>query len=376
MGKVINTTYIPNTYNMLSQTPKNIVEKNYYLQTLQDKVEADWEYRYNVVDIEQEMTTGEGDYVPLEAVIQSIKNDKGTVVSDDIVGLTFKDILYDFRLGTKFRFPRDFNLDAPEKDKNVWLAMNKYAASPTARAVVNRCNGTIGSVYIDENGVTSYHYEEVVCANSLKSTAFDYNNVIISPSAQLTMIVQHNKYTRQYYINQRFIVGYDQVYKVTAIDKYGSLKTYDPEDVDLVVLYANLDEKSNKDNFVTRIAYNDGTYQSPVDDGGDTPIPSEYKIVVTKPLPLPTSIGPAALRIGFGLTDHGSPVQSVIDVVPSIDGVNVDDYVKVNRVGNKNDFMINRVRFYNRKPLVLTVSAVVNDEVVATTTISFELKGV
>lgn len=361
---------------MLSQTPKNIVNKNYYLQTLQDKVDADWEYRYNVVDIEQEMTTGEGDYKPLEVVIQSIKNDKGTTVSDDIVGLAFKDILYDFRLGTKFRFPRDFDLNKPNNEKNVWLAMNKYAASPTARAVANRCNGTIGSIYIDENGNTSYHYEEVVCANSLSATAFNYNNVIISPNAQLTMIVQHNKYTRQYYINERFIVGYDQVYKVTAIDKYGSLKTYDPEDVDLVILYANLDEKSEKDNFTTRIAYNDGTYQAPPISDDPQPIPSDYKIVITKPLPLPTCIGPAAIHIGFALYDNSVLTNCTINITPSIDGVNVNDYVHINRTGHSNEFVVTRTKFYNRKPLVLDVEAVIDEQVVATTSVVFELKGV
>lgn len=377
MGKrIIDTTYIPNAYNMLSQTPKNIVRKNYYLQTLQDKVDADWEYRYNVVDIEQEMTIGAGDYSPLEVVVQSIKNDKGKAVSDDIMGLVFRDILYDFRLGTKFRFSRDFNVDSDTKDKSVWLAMNKYAASPTSRAVVNRCNGTIGSIYIDEKGNSSYHYEEAVCANSLSATAFNYNNVIISPSAQLTIIVQHNKYTKQYYINERFIVGYDQVYKVTAIDKYNSLKTYQPDDVDLVILYANLDEISDKDNFQTRIAYNDGTYQLPDDSGSVVPVPTDYRIAVTKPLPLPSSLGSASLQIGFVLYKNDLPIECDIVIDPSIEGVNVNDYVDINRVGNDNEFVIKRLRFYNRKPLKLSVNAEVGGEVVANTVITFELKGV
>ena len=75
MGKVVKSAYNPNTYNMLSQTPKNYVKDNYYLRTLQDKVDADWEYRPNRVDREGESVRGSLEYVPMEAVVQSIRND-------------------------------------------------------------------------------------------------------------------------------------------------------------------------------------------------------------------------------------------------------------------------------------------------------------
>ena len=303
MGKIMKSAFTTDSYYLFSQTPKNIGPDNYYIASLQEKVDADWEYRYNVVDVEQEQTIGGNDYKPMEVVIQSIKNDKGQTVSDDIAGLAFRDILYTVPLGTKFRFSRGFNLDDPVVDKNVWLAMNKYEASPTSRIVVNRCNGTIGSVYTDADGNMSYHYEEVVCANSLNATAFNYNNVIVSPSAQLTMIVQHNKYTKEYYINQRFIVGYDQVYKVSAMDKYNGLKTYQPESAGLLILYANLDEKSAKDDFKSRIAYNNGEYSVINSESGST-VPTQYYINIVRPLPVPANIGPAAMPIEFGLFDQ------------------------------------------------------------------------
>ena len=82
MGKIIDTTFARNPYNLISQTPPNLKKDNYYMHTLQDKVDADWEYRSNKVDVEREQTIGENDYTPLEVVIQTIRNDKGEKVSD------------------------------------------------------------------------------------------------------------------------------------------------------------------------------------------------------------------------------------------------------------------------------------------------------
>lgn len=393
MGKIIDSAFTTDSYYLFSQTPKNIGPDNYYIASLQEKVNADWEYRYNVVDVEQEQTIGGNDYKPMEVVIQSIKNDKGQAVSDDIAGLVFRDILYTVPLGTKFRFSRGFNLDEPIIDKNVWLAMNKYEAAPTSRIVVNRCNGTIGSIYTDTDGTMKYHYEEVVCANSLSATAFNYNNVIVSPSAQLTMVVQHNKYTKDYYINQRFIVGYDQVYKVTAIDKYNGLKTYQPESVGLVILYANLDEKSAKDDFKNRIAYNNDEY-SAVNSGAKSikkekevvvkkvsimsePVQaSEYSINIVSPLPVPSDIGAEKLTLEFGLFgSDGERIVCDMTATWSITGIKVNNYVRVEKVSDS-VFTIKRIRFYNRKPLIFEISAQIGEEIVKTSSFEFGLKGV
>ena len=103
MGKVIDTTNMPTSYDLLTQTPKNLSKENYFVKELQEKVWADWEYRPNRVDVEQEKTIGEEDYFPLEVVIQNIRNDKGEKVSDDYKRLVFKDIT--FVLGLNFAFP-------------------------------------------------------------------------------------------------------------------------------------------------------------------------------------------------------------------------------------------------------------------------------
>ena len=40
---------------MKSRLPKNMVGENYYIENLQEKRNQDWQYRYNVVDIEEEI---------------------------------------------------------------------------------------------------------------------------------------------------------------------------------------------------------------------------------------------------------------------------------------------------------------------------------
>ena len=195
MGKVYDTAFNPSSYSLISQTPPNMKKDNYYLYTLQQKVDADWDYRPNRVDVEQEKTIGQEDYYPLEVVIQSVRNDTGTKVSDDIRRLVFRDIKHDVRLGTKFRFSYEFDLDLPPEKKDVWLSTNKDSASPTAQVVITRCNGTLGSIYTKPDGSTEYHYEPAIITTDLKTANLYYNNVIIIPQAQVIIIVQHNQYT-------------------------------------------------------------------------------------------------------------------------------------------------------------------------------------
>ena len=52
--KVVDITNSANSYDILSQTPKNYSKDNYFLKELQDKINAEWRYRPNRVDIEYE----------------------------------------------------------------------------------------------------------------------------------------------------------------------------------------------------------------------------------------------------------------------------------------------------------------------------------
>ena len=68
--KVVDITNSANSYDILSQTPKNYSKDNYFLKELQDKVNAEWRYRPNRVDIEYENNWGVQTYTPIEVVIQ------------------------------------------------------------------------------------------------------------------------------------------------------------------------------------------------------------------------------------------------------------------------------------------------------------------
>lgn len=354
MGKVVKSAYNPNTYNMLSQTPKNYVKDNYYLRTLQDKVDADWEYRPNRVDIEEESVRGSLEYVPMEAVVQSIRNDKGEKVSEDAMRLVFRDIRYSSKIGTKYRFSFNFDLEEPEEDKFVWLVTNREELNPTASSVITRCNGTIASTFKNEEGNNEIHYEPVISSNNLSSYGPAFAQAIVTAKADITMIVQYNEYTMNYYINQRFIVGPNQVYKISSIQNMNSLTTFKVDDIGLMVLYANFDEKSEQDDFTTRLAYNRPEEQPnpsvPDKDNGVV-----FKIV--EPLPLPTELYSEPITFKAGLF--------YMDELDTSARLNVECELNVNTDPNKyfelivnedNTFVLRRKKIINR---VLKVRAYV-----------------
>ena len=100
---VYDTSKIKDPSYLFSQTPPNFVEPNYYLKSLQMKVDADWPYRPNRKWIEEEKEAGTELYEPLEVVIQSVKNDKGEAVSDDWYRLVFKDCRRQNQVGYRDR---------------------------------------------------------------------------------------------------------------------------------------------------------------------------------------------------------------------------------------------------------------------------------
>ena len=283
---IMDNSNVKDPYYLITQTPPNLVKDNYYLHELQEKVDADWEYRPNRVWIEKEDGIGVEKYSPIEVVIQTVKNDKGETVSDDWRNIVFRDIKYPHRIGMRYRFSYDFDLKEPDIDKSVWIALNQNSVSPTASQVICRCNGTIKSIWEDHGncGKTSVHEEPVIQTTKLTSANFLYNEVAVDPKGQLTIIAQHNKYTEQYYINQRFVIGYDRVYKVTNIIKTDSLATYKVKDVGVMRIYLEMDQIGELDDMENRLAYN-GRHEEPTPSETD----GDYELVLVKPESIPTT---------------------------------------------------------------------------------------
>ena len=299
---IMDNSNVKDPYYLITQTPPNLVKDNYYLHELQEKVDADWEYRPNRVWIEKEDGIGVEKYSPIEVVIQTVKNDKGETVSDDWRNIVFRDIKYPHRIGMRYRFSYDFDLKEPDIDKSVWIALNQNSVGPTASQVICRCNGTIKSIWEDHGngGKTSVHEEPVIQTTKLTSANFLYNEVAVDPKGQLTIIAQHNKYTEQYYINQRFVIGYDRVYKVTNIIKTDSLATYKAKDVGVMRIYLEMDQIGELDDMENRLAYN-GRHEEPTPSETD----GNYELVLVKPEFIPTTFD--EIQVKAQVLIDGSP---------------------------------------------------------------------
>ena len=299
---IMDNSNVKDPYYFITQTPPNLVKDNYYLHELQEKVDADWEYRPNRVWIEKEDGIGVEKYSPIEVVIQTVKNDKGETVSDDWRNIVFRDIKYPHRIGMRYRFSYDFDLKEPDIDKSVWIALNQNSVSPTASQVICRCNGTIKSIWEDRGngGKTSVHEEPVIQTTKLTSANFLYNEVAVDPKGQLIIIAQHNKYTEQYYINQRFVIGYDRVYKVTNIIKTDSLATYKVKDVGVMRIYLEMDQIGELDDMENRLAYN-GRHEEPTPSETD----GNYELVLVKPESIPTTFD--EIEVKAQVLINGSP---------------------------------------------------------------------
>ena len=409
MSKVINSAFTPTSYvydlenniganngepyKTISQTPKNYSKYNYYLHTLQDKIDADWKYRPNRVDIEEQEIEdwGTDKYTPIEVVIQTLKNDKGEKLADDYKKLVFRDIQHDKLLGRKYRFSFNFDLEEDDIDKFCWLVTNMNVTDPTSSVVITRCNGTIASVFKNADGYNDVHIEEVIAGTDLSGTGFHFNEAILTQKDSIAIIVQANAYTRQYYINQRFIVGYDTVYKVTNIENYNSRSTYKATDNGLIVLYATIDQKSEQDLFDQEIYGKQHVYlayNKPEDQITVTPPDTSegYVFKFYEPVPMPTELysEPITFKVGLfqGETKINSPIHISITLgtlVPFavydpkvysgyaflvtkngedfyvVDLADFEKYVEVteDEGGDEGIFTLRRLKVYARKDLVV-----------------------
>lgn len=320
----ISSTPVKTDYTQLSQTPINYDEKNFYVHTLQQKVDIEWPYRPNRVLVEYEEGWDTEDYwkstvyphllfKPLEVIVQAVKTDKGTDIAQDCRRLVFRNIRESrFNIGNKFKFSDDYDYKAPEEDKNVWLVTNKDSVTITSSVVIERCNGTIGSIYYDEQNIAHYHYEPVIQGRDLSATTLQYNQVAISPQSALTIICQHNKYTAQYQLNQRFVIGYDRVYRIKAINKFYSNNTNNPKNVGLMHLYLEITEVSPYDDFVHRIAYEQEPIVHVQEEGK---LEHKYYIGFNLPNPMPHKLTDEEIKFEPVLLDSDNKQYENINVV-------------------------------------------------------------
>lgn len=263
MGKVINSTNIDSSALLKAKLPNNLQTDNYYLESLQHKINYEWEYRFNRFDIEEENSFGSEQYHPLEVIIDTVYDEKlKTELSNDWRKLIFRDIRHPLTLGQRFRFGINaWGKDISNENKSIWILANYNSFSPTAGCVVRRCDATLNM--ISEDG-KDFHYEPCCFEDDFKAVNTWFDVSINTPQAQVCAIAQYNDYTKKIKINHRFIMGETDlddsennlVYRVKAVNKCRSKTTFNNKNVSFVVLALDLDSISPQDDLVNRIAFN------------------------------------------------------------------------------------------------------------------------
>ena len=338
------------SYTTISKTPKNRDHGNFFLKELQDKYDAEWKYAPNVVTVEYEKTWGKEDFEPIEVRDQKPRSDKNKAFSDDLKRLVFRDIFEKrFRIGSKFRFNEVFDDETvPNEAKDIWLVTNMVYANPNTSVIVSRCSGKLGFRLKDEQGIAQTYYEPAIMNTDLKRVALHYNQTTIAPESELIVIVQHNERTSHFYVNQRFVIGYDQVYRIKGLDKFYSDQTYNPYAVGLITLYMELTEQSPKDVFgEDGLAYTEhhDIVMKPDDQSEHKNRVLAWDLPTEFPPELPSEPTKFKAVLKEGDTRLRAAVGYSYELLNLPDGVSADKYVDFN-ILDDGSFSISRKKRY------------------------------
>lgn len=310
MAIIDTTNIIDSSIHLKAQLKHNMVGDNYYLEDLQEKRNSDWEYRYNVIDIEEELNK-QCDYskelpcyTPIDAVIQSVKDDKHNDLGTDWASLSFRELYHPNEIGYRYRFDYGhegegmldiFNMSEEEKYYNlsVWIGINKTPVNAGNSLVVRRCNSSIALVGSDNrqyNNIEEIRYEPVIVDADSKLLSFYLNQTINFPSAIWTVTAQLNYFTNQIRLNDRVILGgvnvddrgNNEVYRVNGIIKVKNTKTFsrpgsaDIESIPLIIMGLEKDVVSPDDDFMNRVANRAPIYKIKEHDPSDLVPDTDY----------------------------------------------------------------------------------------------------
>lgn len=379
---LFNTTDIVDSSIFLkAKLDKNKVGSNYYIENLQNKRDKDWEYRSNIVGIEEELNkqvdyTGELPlYTPIDVAIRGVKGEKGKDLGDDWADIAFRDLKHPLNLGGRYRFSLDFpdmSLMSEEDkyyDTSVWITINKQKVSPGNSCVIRRCNTSLAMVGSPTNSyadIQEIHYEPVILDNDLKYINYYFNQTLVQPQAEWYATMQMNYFTNNIKINDRFIFGgvdlndreNNAVYKVKAVVKSASTKTFSKsgcseiENIPFVILALDKDMVDPKDDFETRVAD-----QCPIYLTKERKPAYQYYIDLVKPY---------EERILLGDTEYytcelywnGNKKDTVFSITAELKGVEYEDgYYILNLIGD-NRFSIKNLKTCNIGILVVTCSCI------------------
>lgn len=384
MAILDTSNVIDSSIFLKAKLDKNMVGSNYYIENLQDKRDADWEFRYNVVGIEEELkkqieyTQEIPSYTPIDVVIRNVKSIKGEDLGTDWANISFRDLKHPCGEGYRYRFSLDFpdmsRMDEEEKHfgTSIWLGVNKTPVKAGNTLTVRRCDTAltfVGSPTMDYNNITEIHYEPAILENEMKYMQVYYNDTMPTAQAEWYAIMQLNYFTNCIKINDRFLFGTinlndrenNQVYKVKAITKSNTEHTFmrDHEDelknTSLIILALDKEEISPNDDLENRVANNATMYQV------------DYSNSLDYYLSLNTPIKEIGLGDNYTFTCYVCMGDKVLDIPVNfeykLNGIKEENWYKYFSINiQDNSFTIACLKEWKRGKLNVDVSCEVNGQ--------------
>lgn len=190
---------------------------------------------YNWYDILEETEFGSEKYQPLKVRTTYVLNPgTGIKLSDDWKACIF-DVGYVPKMGRRYQY---FN--------QTWITVNTEGyGSPTNNCVIRRCN----SFLTMQDKFGNIHREPCAIDPGLKYGNIYYNNSVNIAQSAVQVWLQLNEYTKNIAINDRYILGYSQVFKVKTVMNYLSDYTFDPDGSPLITIDLSLDTDQVGDDF-------------------------------------------------------------------------------------------------------------------------------
>lgn len=384
MALLDTSNVIDSSIFLKAKLDKNMVGSNYYIENLQDKRDADWEFRYNVVGIEEELvkqinyTQEIPSYTPIDVVIRNVKSIKGEDMGTDWANISFRDLKHPCGEGYRYRFSLDFpdmaRMDEEEKHFNtsIWLGVNKTPIKAGNTLNLRRCDTALtllGSPTMSYDNITEIHYEPAVLENEMKYMQIYYNEAIPTAQAEWYAIMQLNYFTNFIKINDRFLFGTintndrknNQVYRVKAVTKSNTEHTFmrDHEDeiqsTNLLILALDKEEISPDDDLENRVANNATLYK--VDFSTN---PSYY-------LSLNTPVKSIGLGNSYTFSAYACTGNNILDIPVNFEyklqGIKEENWYKYFSINiQDNSFTVTCLKEWKRGKLNVDVNCGVNGQ--------------
>lgn len=291
---------------------------------------------YNWFDIEQEKEFGSEEYFKTKVRTTYVINPStGTKLSDDWKTAIFN-VNNDVQMGRRYRY---FG--------NIWLTVNtEQYGSPSNNCIIRRCNSFLAMK--DKFG--NVHQEPCSIDSNLKYGNIYYNNSVDIPQGEIKVWLQLNQYTKDIKINDRFILGYSEVYRIKTVLNYLSDYTFDPNGSPLMTLGMQLESKQIGDDFESNT-----TGSSPI-----VPISNDTNTIALNP---PKYIIPQGKEIiykcnfynGNKLTNH----TFSFNLMPN----NIPEGRYLYKEIDENTFSIMNYRKYASEPVVIECKDLENEEI-------------